>query len=224
MGRCNRAAFGLERCLLGLTLVIGDKRWSSWSLRPWLALKQAGIPFEERCIALRQPDTKSRILDYSPAGKVPVLLDGEDRVWGSLAILDYLAARFPEAGLWPRERSAYALALSISAEMHSGFPAVRAELGMNVIQNVSTPDLSDAAKAECRRIQDMWRDARERFGGAGPFLFGRFSNADAMYAPVATRFQTYNIELESVCRDYVDAILALPAMAEWYRAAGEEES
>ncbi len=206
-----------------LTLVIGSKRWSSWSLRPWIALKQAGIPFEEVLIPLRGPETRAIILKYSPTGKVPALIDGRLVVWESLAILDYLAVRFPEAGLWPADLPAQALARSISAEMHAGFPDLRRELSMDVARILPTPSLSPLAEADVARIQDIWRDALGRFGRGGPFLFGRFSNADAMFAPVATRFNTYRIELDPVCRAYMETLLTLPSMTDWYRAAAEEK-
>jgi glutathione S-transferase len=204
---------------MGLTLVIGSKDRSSWSLRPWLALKQIGVPFAEILIPLDEPDTKPRILEYSPSGKVPVLLDGTLRVWDSLAILDHLADRFPTRGLWPEAAAARAHARSIAAEMHGGFAAMRRELGMAVPFRLPMPDLTAEAAADVARVQAIWRGARQSFGAAGPFLFGHFTNADAMYAPVATRFDTYGIDLDPACRDYVDCLLALPAMRDWYRAA-----
>ncbi len=205
-----------------LILTIGSKRWSSWSLRPWIALKQAAIPFEECLIPLRQPDTKTRILKESPSGKVPFLMDGDIIVWDSLAILDYIAARFPDAGLWPRDLGPLALARSISAEMHSGFAALRRELPMDIASRLPHPDLSDDAVDDIARVQAIWRDASARFGKDGPFLFGRFTNADAMFAPVASRFQTYGIALDPVCEAYVKTIMSLPAIAEWSQAASAE--
>ena len=208
---------------MSLTLIIGTKSWSSWSLRPWIAMKEAKIAFKEIVIHLRQSDTKARILEYSPAGKVPILIDGRELVWDSLAILDYLAARFPETRLWPQDFSALACSRSIAAEMHAGFPDLRRELSMNIGADLPTPALSPAAQADVERVQAIWRDARGRFGDGGPFLFGRFSNADAMYAPVVTRLSTYNIEVDPVCAAYMQTILGLPAMREWYRAADEEQ-
>jgi glutathione S-transferase len=208
---------------MSMILVIGSKRWSSWSLRPWLAMKQAGLPFEERLIGLRQPDTKAKILAHSPSGKVPLLIDGDLKIWDSLAILEYLAERFPDAGFWPSGTAARAQARSIAAEMHSGFAALRRELPMDVTATLKQ-DLSPEVADDIARIQAVWRDARSRFGAAGPFLFGRFGNADAMYAPVVTRFRTYGVALDAVCRDYADAVLALPAMVAWYGdAAGETD-
>jgi glutathione S-transferase len=208
---------------MSLTLIIGTKTWSSWSLRPWVAMKEARLPFKEIIIHLRQTDTRARILEYCPAGKVPILIDGRDMIWDSLAILDYLAARFPEAKLWPHDFAALACARSVSAEMHSGFPDLRRELPMDIGADLPTPALSPAAAADIERVQAIWRDARSRFGGAGHFLFGRFSNADAMYAPVVTRFRTYNIPVDPVCAAYMQAVLSLHSMTEWYRAADDEQ-
>jgi glutathione S-transferase len=209
---------------MSLTLIIGTKKWSSWSLRPWIAMKEAKLPFKEITIPLRQSDTRARILEYSAAGKVPILIDGRDMVWDSLAILDYLAVRFPETKLWPRDMAAQAYARSISCEMHSGFPDLRREFPMDIGADLPMPTPSAGGAADIERIQAIWRDARGRFGGAGPFLFGRFSNADAMYAPVATRFRTYNIPADPVSAAYIDTILGLPSMIAWYRAADEEEA
>ena len=208
---------------MSLTLIIGTKKWSSWSLRPWVAMKEAKLPFKEIIIHLRQPDTKARILEYCQAGKVPILIDGPQMVWDSLAILEYLAHRFPETKLWPQELPALACARSIVAEMHSGFMDLRREFPMDIGVDVPMPDASAGAAADIERVQQIWRDARSRFGSAGPFLFGRFTIADAMYAPVVTRFRTYNVPVDPVSAAYMDTILALPSMMAWYRAADEEE-
>jgi glutathione S-transferase len=208
---------------MSLTLIIGTKKWSSWSLRPWIAMKEAKLPFKEIIIHLRQSDTRARILEYSAAGKVPILIDGREMVWDSLAILDYLAVRFPESKLWPQDMAAQAYARSISGEMHSGFPDLRREFPMDIGVELPMPTPSAGAAADIERVQAIWRDARGRFGGAGPFLFGRFSNADAMYAPVVTRFRTYNVPVDPVCATYIATILGLPSMTAWYRAADEEE-
>ena len=207
---------------MSMTLVIGTRKWSSWSLRPWIAMKQAGLPFREVLIPLRQPDSQARILEYSPTGSVPLLIDGAITVWESLAILDHLADRFPTRGMWPAQPVARGHARAIATEMHGGFPALRRELSMDVGAELPTPDLSADAKSDVARITTMWRDTRSRFGEGGPFLLGRFTNADAMYAPVATRFRTYGIALDPVCQDYVDAVLGLPAMVDWYRLAADE--
>lgn len=208
---------------MSLTLIIGTKKWSSWSLRPWMAMREAKLPFKEIIIPLRQPDTRARILEYCHAGKVPILIDGREMVWDSLAILEYLAHRFPETKLWPQDLAALACARSIVAEMHAGFMDLRREFPMDIGADVAMPEASAGALADIERVQQIWRDMRGRFGAAGPFLFGRFSIADAMYAPVVTRFRTYNVPVDPVCTAYMDTILALPSMMAWYRAADEEE-
>ena len=209
------------------TLVIADKNISSWSLRPWLALKQRGIPFAEECIRLRQPDSKAEILRHSPSGQVPALKTRTGVVWDSLAILDYLAERHPERQLWPSDEEARAAARSISAEMHSGFTTLRNDMPMDLLGRFASPPLSAALEADIARIAAIWRDTRARFGQGGPFLFGAFTCADAMYAPVATRFRTYGVDLGRFGDDgtgaaYAATILALPAMAEWTEGAGQE--
>jgi glutathione S-transferase len=211
----------------GYTLVIGDKNFSSWSLRPWLALKHCGIPFEEERIRLRQPDSKAEILRQSPAGKVPALKTRLGVVFESLAILEYLAERHPEHGLWPQDEEARAHARSISAEMHSGFVTLRNDMSMDLLSRLPSPPLSEALETDIRRIVAIWKDARARFGHGGPFLFGAFSCADAMFAPVATRFRTYGVDLSRFGDDgtaaaYARAILDLPEMAEWTEGAKAE--
>lgn len=202
-------------------LVIGTKRYSSWSLRPWLALKQAGITFDEVLIRLRQPDTQARIAQYSPSGRVPFLRDGEVAVWDSLAICEYVAEMLPGAWLWPEDRSARALARSVSAEMHSGFAGLREHLSMDVAQTIAMPVVPEAARGDVARVQAIWSDCRARYGkdGGGAFLFGAFTVADAMYAPVVTRFRTYGVKLDKTCEAYAEAVMALPAMQEWIAAA-----
>jgi glutathione S-transferase len=202
------------------TLVVGNKNYSSWSLRPWLALRVAGIPFEEILILIHQPETKAQILKYSPAGFVPVLKDGDVTVWDSLSICEYLAETFPEAKLWPADRAARAKARSISAEMHSGFTALRRDLSMDIRARISKP-FADDAKADIARICEIWRECRQSASG-GPFLFGHFTIADAMYAPVAARFQTYGVELDPVCAAYRDTILGLAPMKEWIAAGAND--
>lgn len=204
-------------------LVIGDKLFSSWSLRPWLLLKVAGIPFVERNITLRQPDTRDQILRYSPSGKVPLLLADGQPIWDSLAICEYVAESFPEKALWPQDQMTRAWARSITAEMHAGFPHMRNELDMNILKRVPTPDLSDNARQDVARVQDLWRAARSKARG-GPFLFGNFTVADAFYAPVVTRFVSYDIPLDPVCQAYVDVVLDLPAMVEWTVGAKKQSA
>src|SRR5882762_4633419 len=199
-----------------LTLVIGNKNYSSWSMRPWLALKAGNIAFDEVTIPLYTGDAdKQRILKFTRSGKVPVLVDGDVTIWDSLAIIEYAAERFPEAQLWPEDRARRAHARSISAEMHSGFMALRNECGMNLHRPVGAIALSADAKANISRIEEIWLECRERYGKLGPFLFGAFSGADAMFAPVVHRFRTYAIELAPEAQPYVDAMLSLPAFAEW---------
>ncbi len=209
------------------TLVIGDKNLSSWSLRPWLALKQCGIPFAEECIRLRQPNSKAEILRHCPSGKVPALKTKTGVVWDSLAILDTLAERHPEHMLWPQDEEARAAARSISAEMHSGFATLRNEMPMDLLSKLPSPPLGAALEADIGRIAAIWKDTRARFGQGGPFLFGAFTNADAMYAPMATRFRTYGVDLgrfgdDGTAAAYAEAILALPAMEEWTEGARDE--
>ena len=200
-----------------LTLVVGSKNYSSWSLRPWLALRTAGIPFEDVVVPLDRPETKAEIARHSPSGRVPVLRDGELVVWDSLAIIEYAAERFPEAHLWPADRAARAVARSVSAEMHAGFQALRAHLPMNLKRTPAPRDLPAEAEADIARVKEIWRACRAR--GTGPFLFGAFSGADAMYAPVVTRFETYRVPVDPEIRAYMDAILGLPAYREWREAA-----
>lgn len=206
----------------GLQLVIGNKTYSSWSLRPWLLLTQCGIPFSEIRIALYQAQGKVQARQYSPAGKVPVLLDGALRVWDSLAICEYLAERFPEQRLWPADPAARALARSISAEMHSGFTALREHMTMNCRKILPGKGRAAGVQDDIERIQEIWRDCRSRYGADGPFLFGQFSIADAMYAPVVTRFVTYVVALDPLSQAYVDHIWALPALQSWVAQAREE--
>lgn len=204
----------------GLVLVIGNKNYSSWSLRPWLAMKVLGLEFEERRVSLYVPGATDRLLGDSPAGKVPILIDGERRVWDSLAILGYLAESHPS--LWPAAPAARALARSISAEMHSGFAALRQHMSMNIRKRHPGKGRTSESLADVARIVAMWSDCRARFGAAGPFLFGGFSAADAMYAPVVLRFRTYAVDLPPPCRAYADAVLALPPLGDWIDAAGRE--
>jgi glutathione S-transferase len=205
-----------------MKLLIGNKNYSSWSLRPWLLLRHAGIPFEEEKLSFNAPDFKERVLSVSPAGKVPTLVDGDIVVWDSLAIAEYVAEKFPEKKLWPEDRAARARARSMCAEMHSGFAAMRNQMGMNC-ELVMTNVLFDVnVRRDVDRVLTMWRECRERFAAQGPFLFGRFSIADAYFAPVTLRFATYGTELPDVGRQVVETITGLPAMQEWLTAARAE--
>jgi glutathione S-transferase len=205
-----------------LRLIIGNKNYSSWSLRPWIALKAAGIAFDETVISLDAPDFKAQILALSGAGKVPVLLDGDVRVWESLAILEYVADKFPQAGLWPTAAPARAHARAVAAEMHAGFVPLRRHLPMNVRRPVKPRALDDGARADVARIEAIWNECRAQFGAGGPFLYGGFGAADAMYAPVVWRFHTYAVAVSAPTRAYMDAVLALPASREWLDAARRE--
>lgn len=207
---------------LRYTLYIGTKNFSSWSLRAWLAMKMAGIEFTEVIIPLRQPETRAEIRRHSPSGKVPLLViensHGRELVWDSFAICETLVEQFPSAGLWPDDAAARAQARSISAKMHSGFPELRAALPMDITARLKTGPLSDQVHEQIARVLGIWESALSRFGGKEGFLFGRFSIADAFYAPVATRFVTHGIELPPLQRGYVERIVSLPHMQEW--AAG----
>src|SRR3954468_1735677 len=204
---------------MGLTLVIGNKNYSSWSMRPWLALKAAGIAFNEVQIPLYTGEAdKQRILKFTGSGKVPALVDGDVTIWDSLAIIEYAAERFPAAKLWPRDAALRAHARSVSAEMHSGFAALRNECGMNLHRPVGGKAVSADARADIARIQESWSECRTRYGKGGPYLFGAFSGADAMYAPVVHRFRTYAIDVSEEVRNYMHTMMALPAFQEWTRA------
>ena len=203
------------------TLIIANKCYSSWSLRPWLLMKQLGIAFDEIVIPLDLPDTKAKVLAHSPAGKVPILVDGDVTVWESIAIMEYIGDAF--APVWPSDRGARAMARSIAAEMHAGFPALRSACPMNLGRKFAPKDRGEAVARDVARFSEIVRQARERFGAGGPFLFGAFSAADAMYAPLVTRLDTYSIAIDATTRAYVDAILALPAFQEWRSAALKEE-
>jgi glutathione S-transferase len=208
---------------MGLHLVIGNKNYSSWSMRPWIGMKVAGIPFEETVISLNAPDFKPRLAKLSGTGKVPVLIDGDTHVWESLAILEYVAEKFPDAGLWAADAAARAHARAISHEMHAGFLPLRRLMPMNMWRPVERRHLTSEAAANVQRIDAMWSDCRARFGKGGPFLFGKWSAADAMYAPVVSRLHTYGVDVSAPARAYMDAVMALPAWREWYAAALKEE-
>ena len=200
-----------------MKLVIGDRNYSSWSLRPWLVLKQTGLPFEEIPIRLREAGTKAEILKHSPSGKMPCLIDGDVVVWDSLAICEYLAEKMPS--LWPANAKARAEARAVSAEMHSGFTALRHDMPMEVHAYKPHDGRTAAADADVARIVSIWQGCRKRFGQGGPFLFGEFSIADAMFAPVVWRFLTYAVSLPPEARAWVDMMAALPAMQAWRAAA-----
>jgi glutathione S-transferase len=203
-----------------LKLVIGNKNYSSWSMRPWLALRAGNIAFEEIFIPLYtdNPADKDRILGFTRSGKVPCLIDGDVAIWDSLAIIEYVAERFPQTKLWPEDRAARAHARSISAEMHSGFLPLRNECGMNLHRPVGSVPLSADARANIARIDQIWSECRTRYGRSGPFLFGAFGAADAMFAPVVHRFRTYAVDVSPLAKSYMETMMALPAFAEWTKA------
>jgi glutathione S-transferase len=203
-----------------MRLIVGNKNYSSWSLRAWLALRHFALPFEEERVALFKPGYKARILADSPAGKVPVLIDGGVAVWESLAIGEYLAEKFPHLGYWPTDPAARALARSVSAEMHAGFGDLRARMPMNIRGSHPGKGRSPEVDANIARICAIWQDCLARSGG--PFLFGNFGLADAMYAPVVSRFLTYAVDLDASLRSYVERVWGLPAMLEWRAAAVAE--
>ena len=205
-----------------IIIYLGNKNYSSWSLRPWLALKQTGAAFDEEVIPLSEAATRSTVLRFSPSGRVPALKHNELTVWDSLAICEYLAETFPAAKLWPDDKAARAVARAVSAEMHSGFAALRDHLPMNMRSSFPNRGVTPEVQADINRITAIWRDCRKRFGAAGPFLFDGFTIADAMYAPVVSRFRTYKIELEEETQAYTDAVWALPALQEWLTAAKNE--
>lgn len=205
-----------------LNLVIANKNYSSWSLRPWLAMAMAGLDFDETLILLDTPDTKKQIAEHSKAGRVPILRHGKIAVWETLAILEYLAETFPEKNLWPKTKAARAVARSISNEMHAGFSALRNACPMNLRRPQKPVMMNDAIKSDIARIEEIWRDCRKTYGKGGKFLFGKFCNADAMFAPVVTRFETYAIPVAKDTRAYMDEVLVTKAFQKWKSAALKE--
>jgi glutathione S-transferase len=202
----------------GLTLVIGNKNYSSWSMRPWLALVAFGIPFKEVMVLLDRVDTASNIAAYSASGRVPVLLAGSITVWDSLAICEYLAEQFPELHLWPQDVAARATARSVCAEMHSGFGGLRSAMSMSIKARFPGRGRTAAAQADIGRISEIWEECLSRFGHH-EFLFGEFSIADAFFAPVVMRFRTYGVALAPALNAYCERVLAHPAVARWISEA-----
>lgn len=205
-----------------LTLVIGNKNYSSWSLRPWIIMKQVGLKFQEINITLYQPDSTEKIKQYSPSGRVPALIHDDLIIWDSLAICEYLAEMFPHLYWWPEDKNYRAVARSISAEMHSGFLDLRQNMPMNCRAKLPGQGLTPAVQQDIDRITSIWQECRHNFGQGGDFLFGQFTIADAFFAPVVMRFMTYDVKLDAISRDYTQAILGLPAMQEWLTAAKNE--
>ncbi|UUY08756.1 glutathione S-transferase family protein [Pseudomonas sp. J452] len=207
---------------MSLTLVIGNKNFSSWSLRAWLALELAGVDYDEQLVQLYGADSRRQLLQHSPTGKVPVLKCEDGVIWDSLAIAEYLAERFPEAHLWPRGSAARAFARSVCAEMHSGFVALRSHLPMNLRRNQPLAELPAEAAADIARVCALWQECRQRFGQDGPYLFGHASIADAFFAPVAARLRSYQVALPTEAEAYVNTIYQWPAFQRWYRAGLQE--
>ena len=204
-------------------LVIGNKHYSSWSLRPWLLMRARGVEFDEVVVPLDTPEFHARIATLSPSRRVPALAHGGVTIWDSLAICEYVDEQFLGRTGWPSERAARATARSLACEMHSGFQALRTECPMNVLRRLEKPlSISQAAAADIARIEAMWSDARERFGAGGDFLFGAFGIVDAFFAPVVTRLNTYAQPVSAATRRYMDAVLALPAMHQWIADARAE--
>jgi glutathione S-transferase len=208
------------------TLIVGTKDWSSWSLRPYMALCHIGVPFDEVMVPLRRDTTSPEILRWSPTGRVPVLGIEENGasyiIWDSLAICESLADRHPEAKLWPDDPRTRAVARAYAAEMHSGFPDVRDQLSMDFARHLPLPTLREATKTQIARILSGWSEALDAHGQSGGFLFGRFSIADCMYAPVVSRFRTYGVDVPPAIRDYMARMMELPAMRDWGKAAEAE--
>ncbi|MBW4506213.1 MAG: glutathione S-transferase family protein [Scytonematopsis contorta HA4267-MV1] len=205
------------------TLVIGNKNYSSWSLRPWLLMKQFNLEFNEIRIPLYQPESSAKIYQYSPSGKVPVLIHNQEHIWDSLAICEYLAETFPDLNLYPKDIKARIFARCISAEMHSSFQNLRQNMSMNCRAKLPGKGMAIGVQKDIDRITSIWGECRQKFGAEGNMLFGEFTIADAMYAPVVLRFMTYGVELDAVSQSYSNAILSLPAIQEWVEAGKNEQ-
>jgi glutathione S-transferase len=205
-----------------LKLILANKAYSSWSLRPWILLAHFKIPFEEVVIPMDEPETRANMLTYAPSGKCPSLHDGKTAVWESLAIIEYVAETHPEKAIWPRAKTARAHARSLANEMHAGFGALRQACPTNFRRPVSAVALNEEVRADVARIEEAWAHARETFGKAGHYLFGGFSAADAMFAPVVNRFHVYDIPVSKPTRAYMETIRALPAWKAWIAAAEAE--
>lgn len=207
---------------MSLTLVIANKCYSSWSFRPWILMRHLGIPFEEVVVPLAEPSTRETLLRHTPSGKAPCLHDNDLTVWDSLSIIEYLADSYPQYAVWPKDRQARALARSLAAEMHSGFMDLRALLPMNMRRKVQRRELTAGALADAARLEQAFAEARDRFGRGGEFLFGDFSAADAMFAPIVNRLHVYDVTVTPTTRTYMDRMMALPAWQEWSGQASLE--
>ena len=207
---------------MSLTLIVANKGYSSWSFRPFILMRHFAIPFDEIAIALGEEETRANILKYSPSARCPALIDGDLTIWDSLAIIEYLAETYPDIPVWPRAHDARAVARSLAAEMHSGFQALRVHLPMNMRRAVKRRELTPEAAADVARIEAAWSDARQRFGAGGDLLFGGFSAADAMFAPVVNRLHIYDVPVSATTRAYMEAVMALPAYRDWQKGAAAE--
>lgn len=207
---------------MAYTLVIANKTYSSWSFRPWILMRHFEVPFDEIVVPLALETTRAELLRYAPSGKCPILLDGEIVVWDSLAIIEYLAERLPEFPIWPKPQAARAQARALAAEMHSGFMGLRAHLPMNMRRLVGKRELTQEAAADVARLEQAFSQARARFSDGGPFLFGAFSAADAMFAPIVNRLHIYAVPVSPETRAYMDAVMALPAWGDWAAGAAAE--
>lgn len=203
-------------------LALGNKLYSSWSLRAYILLKGFDIPFEDTVIAMYKDNTRDRMLSFGPTAKVPVLTDGDVVVWESLAIIEYVAERFPDKEIWPRDPAARAHARAAASEMHAGFMGLRSSCPMNLTARFEPKDRGEDVSADIARLAELWGEARERFGAAGPFLYGAFSAADAMFAPVVTRLDTYQLDVTGDMRNYMQAVLDHPAFLAWKADAYQE--
>lgn len=200
-------------------LILGNKNYSSWSLRPWIAMRVKGLEFDEEVIPLFEDDHKKKVESHSSAGRVPIFYDGTQVIWDSMAILEYLAERHPDLGFWPEDVNARAHGRAICAEMHAGFAAMREECPMNLRREPAAVELTGSARGDIDRILSIWSDTRARFADGGPFLFGQFCNADAIFAPVVSRLHSYAVAVDAEPHAYMEAVMELPAFQEWKQAA-----
>ncbi len=205
-----------------LELVIGNKNYSSWSLRPWIFLQQSGIRFSEKIIFLSTDTTNEELSGYNSGFKVPILIDNDLQVWDSLSIMEYVSEKYLQSGGWPVDPKARAIARSMSAEMHSSFNSVRNEIPMNCRKSFDNFEISNEAESEVKRITDLWEMARTQFGGDQQWLFGKYSIADAMFAPIVLRFHGYNIALPDIAKEYVQSVLSQPGIIQWIEAGCQE--